>query len=84
MLLYNVLLPVVMLLSLPMWLKKTKRRGGYGTGVSERWALFWKPKSAVMQGSVYVHAVSVGEALIAKKLIQRWLSESEGEVLRWR
>jgi len=49
------------------------RRGGYGTGLMERFGKFKAKRISEPQGVVYIHAVSVGEVLIAQKLIKEWL-----------
>jgi len=49
------------------------RRGGYGTGLLERFGRFQVSKKAEPQNVIYVHAVSVGEVLIAQKFITSWL-----------
>ncbi len=77
--LYNCLLPVFFIVAFPMWLIKMWRRGGYGSGLFERLGKFKGDKSAEPQGVVYIHAVSVGEVLIAQKLILEWLKKHEGE-----
>ena len=51
------------------------KRGGYGTGLLERFARFKRAASAEPSDVIYVHAVSVGEVLIALKLIRRWLEQ---------
>ncbi len=71
-LLYNLLLPVFLILSLPGYLIKMKKRGGWGTGLSERFGIYHRPKSEEPQGGLYVHAVSVGETMIALKFIREW------------
>jgi len=71
--LYNILLPVFFIVAFPAWLLKMWKRGGYGTGLSERFARFNTPASDEPKNGVYVHAVSVGEVLIALKLIEAWL-----------
>lgn len=79
--LYNVLYPLFLFLSLPGYLVKMYRRGGFGTGLMERFG-FYKTKSALEpKGGVYVHAVSVGEVLIALKWIREWMSEHGGPVV---
>ena len=70
---YNILLPVFFIVAFPAWLLKMWKRGGYGTGLSERFARFSIPASDEPKNAVYVHAVSVGEVLIALKLIEAWL-----------
>lgn len=51
------------------------RRGGYGTGLLERFAIFNTPKKVESKDVLYVHAVSVGEVLIASKLIRAVLDK---------
>lgn len=69
---YNVLLPVVVALGMPAWIVKMFRRGGFGTGLSERLGIFKESEDYEPSGVVYVHAVSVGEVFIALKLIRCW------------
>ena len=71
-LIYNLLLPVFLLVSIPGYLIKMKRRGGIGTGLRERFGLYKCKKSEEPQGGLYVHAVSVGEVFIALKFIREW------------
>ncbi len=59
-----------------MWLIKMWRRGGFGSGIIERFARFSVPADQEPRGGVYIHAVSVGEVLIALKLIDSWLAQS--------
>jgi len=73
--LYNILLPVFFIVAFPAWLAKMWKRGGYGTGLLERFAHFKAPADGEPKGVVYIHAVSVGEVLIALKLIHRWLKK---------
>lgn len=72
-LIYNLLLPVFFLIAFPAWLVKMWKRGGYGSGLMERLGRFQRSGSLEPKGVVYVHAVSVGEVLIALKLIDAWL-----------
>ena len=69
---YNCLLPVLFLVAFPAWLVKMWKRGGYGSGLLERFAYFKAPAVDEPKEVVYIHAVSVGEVLIALKLIQGW------------
>lgn len=71
-LIYNLLLPVFLVISIPGYLIKMKKRGGFGTGLSERFGFYKKPASAEPRGGLYVHAVSVGETFIALKFIREW------------
>ena len=48
------------------------KRGGLGTGLLERFGKFKEDSDYEKQGAVYIHAVSVGEVLIAIKLIKEW------------
>lgn len=72
-LIYNLLLPVFLILSIPGYLIKMKKRGGFGTGLRERFGIYKKPASEEPKGGLYVHAVSVGEVFIALKFIREWV-----------
>ncbi len=72
-LIYNLLLPVFLILSIPGYLVKMKKRGGFGTGLRERFGLYKVSASAEPKGGLYVHAVSVGEVFIALKFIREWV-----------
>ncbi len=69
---YNLLLPVFLVLSLPGYIIKMKKRGGWGTGLLERFGIYRIPRSEEPQGGLYIHAVSVGEVMIALKFIREW------------
>ena len=72
-LLYNLLLPVVMLVLLPANIIKMRRRGGYRGKFWERCGFFSpdvKQKLHAGRGRAWwIHAVSVGEVNVAQKLI---------------
>ena len=70
---YNLVLPVFFIVAFPAWLLKMWQRGGYGTGLWQRFGKFKLEASEEPQDVVYIHAVSVGEVLIALKLIKQWL-----------
>ena len=70
---YNLLLPVFFIVAFPAWLLKMWKRGGYGTGLWQRFGKFKVDASAEPHDVVYIHAVSVGEVFIALKLIKQWL-----------
>ncbi|MEJ6572878.1 MAG: 3-deoxy-D-manno-octulosonic acid transferase [Akkermansiaceae bacterium] len=72
---YNLVLPVFFIVAFPAWLIKMWKRGGYGTGLLERFAKFETHLSEEPKDTVYVHAVSVGEVLIALKLIEAWIAK---------
>lgn len=69
-LIYNIALPLFFVLAFPAWLVKMWRRGGYGTGLLERFAVFKTTSISEPKDTIYIHAVSVGEVLIALKLIK--------------
>lgn len=72
--LYNLLLPVYLLVALPGLLLKMKRRGGYGRHFGQRFACYDSALCERLAGDRpvwWIHAVSVGEVLIAMKLIER-------------
>ena len=81
--LYRVLLPVYVVVALPGWLLKTARRGGFGSGLGERGSFYGEELEFEPCGAVHVHAVSVGETLLALKLIRAWRERdaSKGFVL---
>ena len=76
---YNLIYPVFLFISLPGYLIKMYRRGGYGTGLLERFG-YYKPKwEDEPKGGIYVHAVSVGEVMIGVKWIKEWLKAHPGD-----
>lgn len=78
---FNLLLPVLALAAAPFWLLKTWRRGGLSRRLWEKLALYGEespPASAQGNPPIYLHAVSVGEINIARKLIAVW-AESHPE-----
>lgn len=71
-LLYNLFIPIFLIFSIPGYLIKMKRRGGFGTGLSERFGIYRRKREEEPGGGLYVHAVSVGEVFIALKFIREW------------
>jgi len=69
---YQIVLPVLLLLAFPGWILKMLRRGGRGSGLGERAGWYATEISHEPCGAVHVHAISVGEALLALHLIRRW------------
>ncbi|HSP42096.1 MAG TPA: glycosyltransferase N-terminal domain-containing protein, partial [Luteolibacter sp.] len=69
---YRILLPVLLVAAFPGWLVKMLRRGGFGTRLGERAAIYGEPLEFEPSGAVHVHSVSVGEAMLALKLIRAW------------
>ena len=71
-LLYNILLPPALLIALPGFVIKMRRRGGYGGRFFQRFAIYGKELTGMLKSGsrpFWIHAVSVGEVGIAKKLI---------------
>jgi 3-deoxy-D-manno-octulosonic-acid transferase len=77
--LYRLLLPVFFLIVLPGWIVRMGRRGGFGSGLRERFSIYSRPEEEEPCGAVHVHSVSVGETLLALKLIRAWLARVPGE-----
>lgn len=71
-LLYRLLFVPALILALPAYLPRMLRRGGYAGGFSQRFGV-WRglpPKQAGMR-RIWIHAVSVGEILALKPLLDR-------------
>jgi 3-deoxy-D-manno-octulosonic-acid transferase len=71
-LLYNFILPLIFLGALPGYVLKIIRRGNYGNAFGERFGFYSKEKRQILlnlDNPLWIHAVSVGEVNIAKKLI---------------
>lgn len=71
-LLYNLLLPVLLLLGLPAFLLKGIRRGGLARNFTQRLGFLPDATLARLRGRrpIWIHAVSVGEVFLALKLIE--------------
>ena len=69
---YRLLLPFLFVAAFPGWVVKMLRRGGFGTRLGERAAIYQENTDFEPCGATHVHAVSVGEALLALKLIRAW------------
>lgn len=78
MLLYRLLLPVLLVAAFPGWIVKMLRRGGFRTRLGERAAIYRKDAGDEPPGAVHLHAVSVGEALLAIKMIRVWSAREPG------
>ena len=70
---YRLLLPLLFIAAFPGWVLKMLRRGGLGSHMGERAAIYTSPLEYEPCGAVHFHAVSVGESLLALKLIREWL-----------
>ena len=84
-LIYNLLLPLVLLLGLPRYLIKAVRRGGARKNFVQRFGRYdqplldrWREETGSRS---WIHAVSVGEVLVGLKVIQALLEEDPGQKL---
>ncbi len=75
-LIWNVIYPFVVVLVAPFWMLKMFRRNGWGSGLLERIGFYDRDVEFEKSGGVYIHAVSVGEVLLALKLIAKWKHET--------
>lgn len=75
-LLYRLLLPGLFLAAFPGWVVKMLRRGGLGSGLAERIGWFTAPLEYEPCGTVHLHAISLGESMLALKLIRQWLEDT--------
>lgn len=69
--LYNLLWPFALVLGLPAFLYKGWQRGGLARNFRQRFGIFdaTLPRDIALARPLWVHAVSVGEVLVALKLI---------------
>ena len=72
-LLYNLLFPVGLLLFLPAYVLKMRRRGNYRRNFGQRFGIYSHAARArrPLHSATWIHAVSVGEVAIALKLAAR-------------
>lgn len=75
-LLYRVTLPCLFIAAFPAWIIKMLRRGGLHTPLGERIAIYGTDTETEPCGAIHIHAVSVGETMIALKLIREWLAQN--------
>ena len=76
--LYNLFLPVGFLFFLPGLIIKYRNRGGWKSTYGERFGRFTPEREkelASFQGAVWVHAVSVGETVVAISMIRSYLKQ---------
>lgn len=73
---WNLVYPLLALLVAPFWMLKMFRRDGWGSGLLERLGWYRSDTEFERAGGVYIHAVSVGEVLLALKLIEKWREET--------
>jgi 3-deoxy-D-manno-octulosonic-acid transferase len=75
---YNILLPIALLLSFPLYLRRMLKRGGYLKNFSQRFGRY--PKELTDRfaegGWTWIRAVSVGEIVMALRLIEELKRQS--------
>ncbi|MCC7517931.1 MAG: glycosyltransferase [Verrucomicrobiae bacterium] len=73
MIFYELLFWPALLLASPYYLRRMRRRGGYGRDFGERFGRFHPEKRARLENlrPVWIHAVSVGEVGVALDLIRK-------------
>ena len=71
-LIYNLLFPVVLVVMLPSFIARMVRRGNYRHKFGQRFGIYSKRVLDKLGGQrwTWIHAVSVGEVMIALKLVQ--------------
>ncbi|MEO8438861.1 MAG: 3-deoxy-D-manno-octulosonic acid transferase [Spartobacteria bacterium] len=71
--LYNLLFPLALLFYLPGYLLKMRRRGNYRNKFGQRLGIYDRETRARLSGGrlTWMHAVSVGEVMIALKLLAK-------------
>lgn len=69
---YRLLLPLLFLAAFPGWLRRMLQRGGLGSGLHERVGRYSEPPEFEPCATVHLHAISVGEAMLAVKLARAW------------
>ena len=72
---YNLIFPLAFLFFVPGIIIKLIRRPGYKKTFMERFAFFSLDRKECLEkyhGAIWVHAVSVGESVIAAALIAKW------------
>ena len=72
--LYNLLFPIALVLVLPGYLAKLRRRGNYRHKFWQRFGIYDREVRARLATGrcVWLHAVSVGEVAVALKLAEKW------------
>jgi len=77
--LYRLLLPLYLFVAMPGWLVRMGQRGGFGSGLRERFTIYRPPLEDEPCGEVHLHSVSVGETMIAVKLLRAWQAREPGK-----
>src|ERR1700676_1266620 len=76
--LYNLLLPVALLVSFPFYLRRMLKRGGYSRNFSQRFGYYSRELTNRFAegGWTWIRAVSVGEIVLALRLIEELKRQS--------
>jgi 3-deoxy-D-manno-octulosonic-acid transferase len=78
--LYSLLMALAVLLSLPWWLLQMARSRKYRAGLGERLGVVpHRIRAGVQQGSIWIHAVSVGEVLAISNLVRELRAACPGK-----
>lgn len=78
-LLYRIFFPLVFIFFIPGLLIKLARRTGPKHNYPERFGIFSEERAEAlrkMKGAVWLHAVSVGETMVALTLLSEWMKEN--------
>jgi len=81
-LIYNLLLPVVLIIGFPRFVMKGIQRGGLARNFGQRLGFYGRKTRERLQAqedAVWIHAVSVGEVLVAMKVIAALAREAPGK-----
>jgi 3-deoxy-D-manno-octulosonic-acid transferase len=79
--LYRLVSPLLLLVAMPAWLRKMAARDGWHTPFGERFGIYRDDEEWSPLGKMHLHAVSVGETLIALKFLQSWLRRHDEPVV---
>ncbi|HEY6842373.1 MAG TPA: glycosyltransferase N-terminal domain-containing protein [Chthoniobacterales bacterium] len=76
--LYNLLLPIALLITFPTYLRRMRKRGGYARNFSQRFGRYSKSLKARFAegGWTWIRAVSVGEIVMALRLVEELKRQS--------
>ena len=78
--LYNLLLPIVLLVTFPFYLRRMLKRGGYARDFTQRFGFYSKrlTERFAEGGWTWIRAVSVGEIVMAIRLLDELKRQSPG------
>ena len=78
---YNLLMPFALLLSAPGYLVKMVRRGNFWRDFGQRFGIYSRQaqRELFRDPPIWIHAVSVGEVLLAHKLIRALRQQAPGQ-----